>query len=450
MRIATNMLYDAGVNAINRQTASVLQLQQQVATGRRILAPSDDPVAAARALEVTQSKDIVAQYSTNQGNANSSLGLAEAQLTSVGDMLGRIKELTVQAGNATLSSNDRKSIAFELRARFDELVGIANSADGQGQYIFSGYMGSTKPFGGNVDYLNSGNEIDYQGDDGQRRLQVSATRMLEVSDSGNDVFNRIRNGNGYFVTNYGTNTVTVGQNTGTGVIDAGSVTDPAAWDALPDKNIQIQFYVDSSVSPSETYYDIITTDGGGNSVSMITGLAPQVPTVGPPSTYSTLPVYNSDQPITLPSTPGATTTLGSVLITGDPADGDTFTLTPSSSQSVFKTLASLINTLESANTAVPADSARYSNEIGFALTNFDQANDNMLRVRALIGSRMTELESLGSVNEDLSLQYSQTLSNLQDLDYAKTISDLTRKQTDLEAAQKSFMRMSQLSLFNYL
>jgi flagellar hook-associated protein 3 FlgL len=68
----------------------------------------------------------------------------------------------------------------------------------------------------------------------------------------------------------------------------------------------------------------------------------------------------------------------------------------------------------------------------------------------MIGSRMAELESLDSVNQDLTLQYQQTLSNLQDLDYAKTISDMTRKQTDLEAAQKSFMQTSQLSLFNYL
>jgi flagellar hook-associated protein 3 FlgL len=129
---------------------------------------------------------------------------------------------------------------------------------------------------------------------------------------------------------------------------------------------------------------------------------------------------------------------------------DVFTIAPSSSQSVFKSLANLIKTLESSATLLPADTAKYSNEIGFALNNLDKANDNILRVRAMIGSRMAELESLDSVNQDLTLQYQQTLSNLQDLDYAKTISDMTRKQTDLEAAQKSFMQTSQLSLFNYL
>jgi flagellar hook-associated protein 3 FlgL len=71
-------------------------------------------------------------------------------------------------------------------------------------------------------------------------------------------------------------------------------------------------------------------------------------------------------------------------------------------------------------------------------------------VRAQVGSRMNENESLGNLNEDLSLQYQQTLAQLQDLDYAKAIADLTRKQTDLEAAQRSFVNISQLSLFNYL
>ncbi len=421
MRVATSMIFDAGVAAINKQTASLLHLQQQVATGRRILTPADDPVAAARALEVTQSKDILAQYSTNQDNANSALGLEEAQLTSVNDMFARIKELTVQAGNATLSASDRKSIAFELRGRFDELLGIANAADGQGQYIFSGYMGSTKPFGGNVDAMNAalpppapGSEISYAGDDGQRRLQVSATRQIEISDSGNDVFSRIKNGNGYFATDYAKNLAGVGTNTGTGVIDIGNVTDPAAWNALANKPLQIVF-----TSPDA--YDIV------DATAAVIGSG----------------TYQSGQPIAIPGG-GA-----SVTLTGAPATGDSFTIKPSTSQSVFKTLANLIKTLES-DASLPADQAKYSNEIGFALNNFDKANDNILRVRAMIGSRMTELESLDSVNQDLNLQYQQTLSNLQDLDYAKAISDMTRKQTDLEAAQKSFIQTSQLSLFNYL
>jgi len=225
MRVSTGMIFDAGVSAINRQTASLLHLQQQVASGRRMLTPSDDPVSAARALEVTQARDVVAQFQENHNNGKSALGLEEAQLTSSGDLLTRVRELAVQAGNSHLAGSDRRAIAFELRARFDELIGIANATDGNGQYLFSGYMGSTKPFGGTVEDVLAGNEVVYQGDDGQRRLQVSPTRFLEVSDSGNDVFKRIRNGNGQFVTGYAVNGSGVATNTGTGIVDAGSITD---------------------------------------------------------------------------------------------------------------------------------------------------------------------------------------------------------------------------------
>lgn len=442
MRIATSMIFDSGVNAINRQMSSLLHLQQQLASGRRILSPADDPVAAARALEVTQSKDILAQFATNQQNANSALGLAETQLTSMNGMFARIKELTVQAGNAALSQSDRQAIAFELRSRFDELLGLANAADGQGQYLFSGYMGDTKPFGGTVDFLNAGNEITYQGDDGQRTLQVSATRMMEVSDSGNDVFRRIRNGNGYFVTDY------AAANSGTGIIDAGAVTDPAKWNvASNSQNLEVRFWVDTAGvlgTVDATYYDLVDASTGN---SLFTNTASATGAAG---TYTH--AYQSNQPISfsgLDAAYGGGDFGVSVTINGTPASGDAFSLKASSSQSVFKTLANLIGALES-NTALPANSAKYSNEIGFALRDFEQANDNILRVRSMIGSRMAELESLDSVNQDMALQYQQTLSNLQDLDYAKTISDLTRKQTDLQAAQQSFSRISQLSLFNYL
>ena len=138
-----------------------------------------------------------------------------------------------------------------------------------------------------------------------------------------------------------------------------------------------------------------------------------------------------------------------VVLTGAPANGDSFSVAPSSSQSVFVTLAKLIGALE-APSGTPAANARLGNETGFALTNLDQGMDNILRVRAQIGARLAETESLGNLNEDLKLQYQQTLSQLQDLDYAKAIADLTRKQTDLQAAQQSFARISQLSLFNYL
>jgi flagellar hook-associated protein 3 FlgL len=424
------MIFDAGVSSINRQTTSLLHVQQQVAAGRRILRPSDDPVAAARALEVTQASDLVAQFKQNQDNASAALGLEETQLTSAVDVLGRVQELAVLGGTTSLSATARRGIATELRSRFDELLGIANSTDANGQSAFSGFMGATTPFGGSVDSILAGNEIVYLGDDGQRKLQVSANRFIDTSDSGNDVFKRIRNGNGYFVADYA-----VG-NTGTGIVSSGSVTNPATWNAVTTKNVAIRFTVTGAV----TTYDLVDTVSGN---SLLTGAAAPAP-------LASQRTYQSGQPIILSQVGPPAFDLGaSISVKGAPASGDSFSIAPSASQSVFVTLAKLIGTLE-APPGTPADDAKYMNQIDFALTNIGQASSNVLRVRTGIGARMNELESLGSLNESLGLQYQQTLSNLQDLDYAKAITDLTRDQTNLEAAQKSFAKISQLSLFNYL
>ena len=423
MRISSGMIFDAGVAGINRQTATLLHVQQQVSSMKRILTPSDDPVAAARVLEVTQASDAVAQLKRNQDAATSVLGLEEGQLSSAIDVLARVRELAIQAGNTSLSVTSRTAISTELRSRFDELLGIANATDGAGQHLFSGFMGATTPFGGSVDNILAGNEIVYQGDDGQRKLQISPSRSIETSDSGNDVFKRISNGNGYFATDY-----TPG-NTGTGIVNSGAVTNPAAWSASATKQVTIQFTVAAGV----TTYDLIDT---ATSASLLGGV---------PRTFQ------AGQPIVLANqgVEPAFDLGSSVTVSGAPANGDSFSLAPSTSQSVFVTLANLIGALETAP-GTPAADAKYINEIGFAVSNIDQAGSNILRVITQIGSRMNEIDSLSNLNQDMTLQYQQTLSNLQDLDYAKAISDLTRNQTALQAAQQSFVKISQLSLFNYL
>lgn len=195
MRISTGMIYDSGLSSIQGRTSSLLRTQQQVSAGRRILNPSDDPVAAARALEVTQAKEVNLNQAATRNNAKSSLGLADTQLQSATDLMARIRELTVQAGSASLTAADRRYIAMEIRARYDELLGLANSRDGTGQYLFGGYQTGNKPFAGSVE-----NGVHYAGDDGVRTLGVSGSRDLAISNSGNDAFMRVKNGNGVFAT----------------------------------------------------------------------------------------------------------------------------------------------------------------------------------------------------------------------------------------------------------
>jgi flagellar hook-associated protein 3 FlgL len=402
MRVSSEMIFSAGLAAIQKQTASLLHTQQQVANGRRILTPADDPVGAARALEVEQAKNGNALYMTNQKSAGERLAFEESTLAAVGELVRNVRTLAVQGGGGALTDADRRGIANELRQRFEALLGLANAKDGDGQYLFSGYSGDTKPFAGSVE-----GGVTYAGDEGQRRLQVSASRQIAVSDSGNDLFMRIRNGNGSFVT-----TVNAA-NTGTGVIDAGAVLDPAL---ATGHNYSIGF----AMSGTTLHYTVTDT-----TTSTVVATAP----------------YQSGSAIAFDGI--------SVVVTGAPAPGDTFGIAPSSSQSLFATIADLIAALE-APAGAGAGNALLANRIGFALTNLDQAEENLLRVRAALGARMNEIDALASASANLELNYQETLSRLRDLDYAEAISRLAQQQGYLEAAQKSFLKVSGLSLFDYV
>ncbi|MGH8672013.1 MAG: flagellar hook-associated protein FlgL, partial [Burkholderiales bacterium] len=233
MRISTSTIYEAGIGAIQQQQNALLKTQQQIASGKRVLTPSDDPVAAARVLEVSQSLSTHQQFAINRKSAATSLGLEESALSAISEVLQDARIVAVSSGNPALGPGSRFALAEELRSRFEILVGLANSTDGNGQYLFSGFQGTTQPFSG------SASGAVYSGDQGQRLIQISDSRQLEVSDSGSDVFERIRTGNGVFSTSAAI------ANTGTGIISPGSVVNTAL---LTGHSYQINFTVATGVT----------------------------------------------------------------------------------------------------------------------------------------------------------------------------------------------------------
>lgn len=434
MRVSTAQIFDFGAKGIGRNQFDLFKLQNQLATGRRVLTPEDDPMAAAQALVVEQSKRVSQQFLNNQGDAKGKLGLLDGNLVGLGDLLQHVRERLVQAGNTTLTNADRSYIAQELEARFSELMGIANAQDGAGNYLFSGYQGAVKPFSA----IASG--AQYDGDDGERLLQVEASRQLPTNVSGADLFNRIRTGNGTFVTATGGNGA--GINQGTGVIDQGSVTNLAAWNAAINagyNNLEIRFSVNVA---GVTQYEIVDPSGP----TALTAAADFVPGQSIVLKNDLVP---SPPP---PATPVPTDFGASVVISGSPVAGDTFTINSSANQSIFTTLRSTIDMLKSGigSAAGGNSSTEFSNRLAGNLQNIDQALENVSRVRATVGSHLKELDSLTSTGEDLQLQYASSLSELQDLDYNKAITDLSKKKLQLEAAQLSFRQTSQLSLFSIL
>lgn len=407
MRISSNSIYEIGISQLGNLQTGLARTQNQLSTGRRILTAADDPIASARALEVTQSEQINLQLATNRQNANSSLSQVELALTNVTGLLQDVKTLTVNAGNAALTDADRRSLATELSGRLDDLLGIANTADGAGGYLFSGFKATTLPF------IKTPTGAQYQGDQGQRFLQVGSTRELPISDSGNSVFEDNITGNGTFVTSANA----VPPNTGSGIVSSGSVTNAAS---LTGENYKIAFTVVPG-SPPVTTFDVTNT-------------TTNVPvSVGNP--------FVSGQPINFDGL--------QFDVRGIPADGDSFNIAPSTKQSVFTTLTDLISALRAPASGATGQ-ANLTNALNSAQDNINSSLDNVLSVRSTVGSRLREIDALEGAGQDLNIQYKQTLSDLQDLDYTQALSKFAQTQTTLEAAQRSFIKITGLSLFSYI
>ena len=186
MRVSTSMIYDQGVIALQKQSAALLYTGQQIATGRKILTPSDDPVGSARALDVSQSKSVNQQFITNQGYAEDALKLVEGQLDGAGEIIQYARGRVLAAGNPALSPADRQSIATDLRSQFDAMLAIANTRDANGDYLFAGYRSNTPPFEKTDVAGTPGTE--YKGDQGSRTMQVSSSRFMPVSFGGEVAF----------------------------------------------------------------------------------------------------------------------------------------------------------------------------------------------------------------------------------------------------------------------
>ena len=433
MRISTSMLYELGMRGVQRPQAEQLELQQQISSGRRVVKPSDDPIAAASVIGLQQSSAVNRQFGVNAENATSALNLEVEALGDATRVLQDIKELVVKAGNPGLQNSDRQSIATQVRGLYDQLLGIANSTDGDGKYMFAGYQAAAQPFAETAPGV-----VTYSGDEGQRYIQVGPQRRMPVGDSGSEVFQRMKEANGVFVVQPATT------NTGGAIPGPGVVRNAAAWDtAANNQNFSVRFHV-SSAMPPVTTYDIV--DSTAN-VSMLTGAAPAA---GPfartytPGIAIDLQRQPGD-PIATPWDAGI-----QLDVSGAPATGDTLGVGASQAKDVFATIHDFITTLTTGVSAGVASKALYQSDLNLTGASLDRALDQILTTRAAVGIRLQELDSVQSTTQDMNLHYAQDLSRLQDLDYAQALSDLAQRQFSLEAAQKSFVAVTSLKLFDFI
>ncbi len=396
MRVSTSSMFSGAQGMMQRLQAAIDYTQRQISSGRRILTPADDPVASSRAMDIREAVGRLDQFERNANVATNRLSREDAALGSVTNVLQRVRELALQANNSTQSDETRKLIAIEMREALDQLVQVANQRDSNGSYLFAGNLEGTQPV------TRAGATYSYNGDQGQRFIQIAEGRQVADGDPGAAVFFNIRGGNGTFTSQADA------ANAGTGVVGAGSLVDPVAWD---QGDYTVRFI-------DQTSYEVL--DAGAAVVA--TGAFQ----------------------------PGDTVSFRGIefSIDGQPEAGDQFDIAASRYKDVFSMVGDIADALERSS-GDPASLALLNNSVNAGLQNIDQAIGNIIEVRAQVGSRLAAIETQLDSNGALELTFRATLSDIEDLDYTEALSRLSLEVTTLEAAQKSFVRTQSLSLFNY-
>jgi flagellar hook-associated protein 3 FlgL len=390
-------MHAAALQGILNRNAALAKTQNQIASGQRISSPADDPSGAVRALDIDRALAELQQFSRNSDAVTNRLTYEEQTLADMTTLLNRVRDLTVEGANATVDATGRDAIAQEIQARLDDLIAIGNRKDANGEFLFAGYATLTQPFS------KSGSGVQYLGDQGVRFVQTSDTQKTADGHSGYEVFLKVTERNGTFVTGASA------ANTGTGIIDTGSVANPAAW---VSGSYSVHF-------TSPTAYEVLDSTNA-------------VVTTG---------AYTSGGAITFNGI--------QFSITGNPATDDRFSVEPSTSEDMFTTLQNLITTLRRPG-MTPVDRAQFSTEMGATITQLDAALDHVSSVRSDVGARLSVLQQTADSRDDHELDLNTSLSALRDLDYAEAITRLNVQLLGLQAAQSSYTKIAQLSLFNYI
>ena len=410
-RISTALISDRATNSILAQQEQLSRLQQQVSTGQRIVTASDDPIGAARVILLDQQLLVTEQFQRNGNGAEASLELEESVLQGVTNIIHRVRELTVQGANDSNNALDRTAISVELQNLLEEAQGLANTRQANGEFLFAGFQGNVQPV-----TFNPVTGFQYNGDTGQRFLEISPGVTVATSDSGQGTFFDILQGNQVFTTAANT------ANTGIGIINQGSLVDGTAY--VPD-DYTIAF---ATRTDGELGYTV--TDGAGTQI---------VPPVTAPPT----------EPVLFAEGDAIRFNGVEVVITGEPAVGDEFLVQPTTNQDLFTSIRNVITALTGPQ-ETDGERALLRDVVNSELLNLSNALDNVLQVRGEVGARLNTITLERDVNTGIDILTRELRAEIQEVDPVEAISDLASRQGALEAAFRSFATIQNLNLFNFL
>ncbi|WP_315387810.1 flagellar hook-associated protein FlgL [uncultured Stenotrophomonas sp.] len=395
-RISTGMMFNQSISMMMAKQSKMNHLEQQLATGKKLVSAKDDPVAAGTAVGLDRAVAELDRFARNGDVVENRLGLQENALAQAGDMMAHITELTIQANNPALSAADLKSIASELKSVRDGLLSLANSTDGTGRYLFGGTDDADAPF-----KLANG-VVTYNGDQTQRQVEVAPDTFVKDALPGSEIFLRIRTGDGSLdgsaaATNAGTGVLTTfGKDAASGNWDGASYTlrftGPDAYEVVDATNTVVK-------SGAFKAGEDITFEG----VSM--------------------------------------------RIEGEPKAGDSFGIGSAGARDIFSTLDGMISALDNAADD-PTAVARQQNILQAGIRDVARASEKFIDARAAGGAQLKAIDDAGALRDANGVTLKTTLSAMRDLDYAEAIGQYQLEQISLQAAQTIFTQMQQMSLFN--
>lgn len=411
MRISTSWQYQQSLSTMLDQQAELSQTQNEVSTGNAINVASDNPIGAAQIVGLNHILAENTQYTTNINSANTRLSTETSTLSTVSNVLNSVNDIALGAMNSAMSSSDLSNMATQLTQYRNQLVQLANTTDANGQALFAGTSNTTTPFVMN----SSSGAVTYAGNTQQSYSAIGQGLQVANGDPGAGLFMNLPVGNGSFVASAGSG------NTGTLVVGANSVTSTTAFQAA---------------TASGPLNDTITF--GANGTYAVTDAS------GNPVTDS------SGNPITGTYTDGGSISFDgmSVTMSGTPAAGDKVSVQSDSAtntQDVFTTLNNMITALQSGGS-----SAQISNTLNRQLESLNQAMNSVSNTQVAVGSRIDTLQQQQSDYSDLGLTYKTALTDVQSVDMATAISNLSLQSTALQASQQVFAKVQGTSLFNYL
>ncbi|WP_217874743.1 flagellar hook-associated protein FlgL [Pseudoalteromonas shioyasakiensis] len=410
MRISNNMMYKNNLNSILNSQQNVNKAQEQVNTQKRVLTAAEDPSATARALLYNDRIQGNEQFTKNITMLNSRLTTEESVLQNIKGALESAYTLSIQAGNGAYSDIDREGIAEEVKALQSTVLDLMNAKTEDGKFIFSGYQDNTPSYS----YNSTSGRYEYGGDQGQHKIKVAEGVEIKSSDNGFDTFEKVDA------------RLNVASNDGT---VSGGITSSKVYvteQADFDKFHQANYNADPAAAANANTLSFITTTG----------------------TPDTFVVQQAGVTIDSGSFENGKIVYKGIEVNIEPvANGQVdVDLEAPQKENALNTLDDLIAGLTDPNLT----QEEFDQVLADAVVQLNNAKNQVSLVQAGLGGRLNTAEKIERSNGDLDTSNKAAKAELVELDMAEAITELTKQETSLQAAQATFGRLANLSLFDYL